>query len=117
MNTDNILKDCFDQNKLETLLVANWTQFFNSSKLMNFVIQNATNHLQQFSNINVSEIKPKGKSITISLCSFSKTSLVFWVDFYLPLTNLSYAEGTTEINLNHDGIITHLKTIGNIFSK
>ena len=115
MDSLNELKDAFREEKLEELLVANWTQFLDSFKLLRFVLQNVKANTNRLAIISQSEIKSKGSSITLSRCHWSKAGFVIWIEFHVPRASNQAAEGTMEANLSCNGSITHINTIGNIF--
>lgn len=112
-----MLNNAFKEDKLEEILVANWTQFLDSSKLMAFVLQNVQANINSLVIISSSEIKTKGVSITLSRFYCTSTGFTLWVEFNIPLAINKMAEGTMELNLSHEGIISHNMTIGNIYCK
>jgi hypothetical protein len=112
--SQEILQNALKKEKLEELLVANWTQFIDSSKLMAFVLQKVQKNQNQFAIINGKK-SPTGMRITISHFYPSVAGFVFWVEFIIPLEINKTAEGTMELSLSHTGNITHIKTLGNIF--
>lgn len=115
MELISVLKDCFSEEKLEELLVANWTHFLNSSKLLAFVLQNVKENINRLAIISSSEIKPKGVSLTLSRCCWISTGFTLWVEFHIPIATNKMAEGTMELHLSCKGSITHVNTLGNIY--
>lgn len=115
MELGSVLKDAFKENKLEEILVANWTHFLDSSRLLAFVLQTVKANINSLVIISSSEIKPKGISITLSRCYWTKTGFTLWVEFHIPITKNKMAEGTMELHLFYNGNITHIGTIGNLY--
>jgi hypothetical protein len=111
---ENVLKNTFKEDKLEEILVANWTQFLDSSKLLAFVLQTIQTNINEFKTISSSEIKPKGISLTLSRCYWIPTGFTLWVEFHAPIAKNKMAEGTMELHLSYNGNITHVNTLGNI---
>lgn len=103
------------KEKLEELLVANWNEFLDNSKLFAFVIQTVQSNINALAIIPSNKLKPKGMSISISHCVWHQSGLILWIEFQIPLAPDKIAEGTIEINLSEDGTISHNQTIGNIY--
>ena len=112
----NLLSGSFKEEKLEELLVANWTQFIDSSKLLAFVLQNVQQNKSKLAMIPNSEINPKGIKITLSRCYLTTKGFFLWVEFTVPLAAKQVAEGTMELLLHHNGSINYLSNTGNIVS-
>jgi len=112
----NVLLNAFKEDKLEELLVANWTQFIDSSKLMGFVLKKVQDNTNNLAIICNTEIKPKGFKITVSRCYLKLQGFIVWVEFTFPLSTNKMAEGTMELLLSHNGSISHMRTLGNIYS-
>ena len=110
------LQNIFDKNKFEEFLIANWTQFINSSKLLAYVLHNVKNNANTFANISSSSLPVKGVSITISRFHWINHAFIIWAEFHVPLSINSMAEGTMELSLSANGTISHIRTIGNIHS-
>ena len=104
-----------NKDKLEKLLIANWSQFLNSSKLMGLVLTTVKSNIDRFIVISNNNLPNKGVSITLSRCEWTRHGFIIWVEFSVPISNDKVAEGTTEFCLNHDGTLTTLSTLGNIF--
>ena len=117
MELGNVLKNTFREEKLEEILVANWTHFLDSSRLLAFVLQNVKSRINNLAIIPSSEIKTKGVSITISRFCWINTGFTLWVEFNVPLSAEKMAEGTMELNLSNNGNITHIANMGNIYCK
>lgn len=113
---NSVLLNAFKEDKLEELLVANWTQFIDSSKLMAYVLQKIQENANNLAIISGVDIKPKGFRITISRCCLKILGFIIWVEFTTPLSKNKMADGTMEILLSHNGNISHLNTMGNIYS-
>ena len=117
MTSENVLKNVFKEDKLEEILVANWTRFLDSSKLLAFVLQNVQANINNLAIISGSEIKPKGVSLTISRCYWMTQGFAIWAEFQIPVSANKQAEGTMELHLSNDGSISHIRTLGNIYCK
>ena len=117
MEFESVLKNVFREEKLEELLVANWTHFLDSSRLLAFVLKTVTANVNRLAIISSSEIKPKGVSVTLSRCQWTPQGFILWAEFHVPLAANKMAEGTMELLLSSTGSITHLNTLGNIYCK
>ena len=104
-----------NKEKLEELLIVKWPQFIDTSKLMKFIIENTKSQQSHFGHIENTEIKTKGNQITISRFDLTSQGFIIWVEFQIPLEN-KIAFGTTELLINSAGILTHIQTIGNVYS-
>lgn len=102
-----------DKTKLEELLVAKWTQFIDSSKLMKFIADNAVIQRHNFKNVS-DVVKIKGNQILISRFDLTNQGFIIWVEFQIKMED-QIAMGTTEVLINSAGILTHIQTIGNIY--
>lgn len=113
---NSVLSNAFKEDKLEELLVANWTHFIDSSKLMAYVLQKVQENANNLAIISATEIKPKGFKITVSRCYLKLQGFIVWVEFTMPLSKDKIAEGTMELLLSHNGSISYMTTMGNIYS-
>ena len=111
----SVLKNILKENKLEELLVANWTQFLDSSKLMGYVLQNVRDRIDSFAVVPQTGIKQKGVQITLSRFQIVPTGFIVWVEFTVPMAMNQLAVGTTELHLTNTGNISHIQTIGSLF--
>jgi hypothetical protein len=113
---NNVLANAFKENKFEELLVANWTHFIDSSKLMAYVLQNVQKNANNLAIISDAEMKPTGVKITVSRCYLKPEGFIIWVDFSIPMTRNDIADGTMELHMSHSGIISYITMLGNIYS-
>ncbi|MEI8270330.1 MAG: hypothetical protein WCG45_03090 [bacterium] len=121
------VKNVFFKDKFEELLIANWTQFLDHSKLLAFVLFKIQEEANNLTHIEVEEKPFKGIRITISRFSFAKNGFIFWVDFIAPFSSSQIVEGTMELfldtsnileteNLNlHNESISCISMLGNIY--
>ena len=103
--------------KLEGLLVAHWTSFLDTAKLMAFVLACVRDNVR--SNFSVVAQKMggrKGVQITISRFQLAVDGFILWVDFSVPLED-NVAVGTSELHLSPAGTLSHIKTLGSLFSQ
>lgn len=98
------MKKLFDREKMEELLVANWSQFVSYRELLALTLEAAK--------IKKEEIK--GSRISLSRFSPENQGFVVWVEFSFQLQP-SVVEGTLEFLIAHDGRITQTDIVGNIF--
>ena len=112
-----VLKNVLKEDKLEELLVANWTHFLDGSRLLAFVLKNVQENKHRLAIISGTEIKPKGVSVTLSRCHWTPEGFILWAEFHVPLTTNDMAEGTMELHLSCNGSISHIATTGNIYCK
>ena len=117
MELKSVLNNAFKEDKLEELLVANWTHFLDRSRLLAFVLQTVQANINRLAIISSVEIKPKGVSVTVSRCHWIPQGFILWVEFHVPLAVNKMAEGTMELHLSCNGSITHVATVGNIYCK
>ena len=106
--------DIFNADKLESLLVANWTHFINSSKLMAYVLKNVQENANCLDIISSEKIKNKGIRVTLSRFHLNKNGFLIWVEFNTPVANSKYAEGTMELNLSFGGTLNFITMNGNL---
>lgn len=106
----------FDADKLEKLLVANWTHFLDSSRLMAYVLQKIQENASSLDIISSEKIKNKGIKITLSRCMLTPHGFLIWVEFNAPMAQpKSYAEGTMELLLDTKGQFNFIQLNGNVF--
>ena len=110
-----MLNNIFDTDNLEKILIANWTHFLNSSKLMAFVLQKAHEHATSLDIINHEKIKNKSVKITLSRFHYCKNGFLIWVEFTAPIANGNCAEGTMELLLDNSGELNYVSINGNLF--
>ena len=109
------LENVFKEDKFEEIMVANWTQFLDSSKLLNFISNIVKTNINNFAIINSRELKPKGASITLSRFYRINTGFSLWAEFQVPIDTNKMSEGTMELYLSSNGIITYVTMTGNIY--
>jgi hypothetical protein len=112
---ENVLKNVFRKDKFEELLIANWTEFLDSSKLLAFVLKTVQANKNRLAVISNAKINPKGVSITLSRCHWTPQGFILWVEFNIPLNANQLAEGTIELYLSCDGNITDINMMGNLY--
>lgn len=100
--------------KLEELLVANWTKFLDSKKIMAFVLQTVRDRSDSFVEIKNSGQKIPNIQVMLSRFQIVADGFIVWVEFKVPLDK-KFASGTTEFHLTNTGNITHLQTLGNTY--
>lgn len=115
MESESVLKNVLRPEKLEELLVANWTHFLDSSRILAFVLKTVQANIHRLAIISSSEIKPKGVSATISRCQWTPQGFILWVEFHVPVSAKQMSEGTMELHLSCNGSITHINTLGNLY--
>lgn len=113
----SVLKNVFNEEKLEELLVANWTHFLDSSRLLAFVLQTVQANVNHLAIISSSEIKPKGVSVTLSRCHWTTQGFLLWAEFHVPVQTNQMAVGTMELLLSYNGSISYITMMGNIYCK
>lgn len=104
----------FDADKLEKILVANWTHFLDSSKLMAYVLQKIQENASSLDIISPEKIKNKGVKMTLSRFSLTPHGFIIWVEFNAPLVPNNYVEGTMELLLDLQGQFNFMSMNGNI---
>ena len=110
------IKNIFDQKKFEALLVTKWTQFFDAPKLLQVINDLVLQNKNSFDFIPNTSYKQKGIQIMISRFQYTKNGFIIWIDFSVPLPKNQVAVGTTEMFLLSNGILSHSKTLGNIYN-
>lgn len=111
MRTEKI----FDQKKFEDLMVLKWTEFMDSSKLIELVSRLVEENRDSFEYIVNTKYKKKGIQIMVSRFQMASHGFTIWIDFLVPLQKDQVAVGTTEMFLLSNGILSESKTLGNIF--
>lgn len=107
--------DIFDADKLEKLLIANWTHFLNSSKLMAYALKMVQENANRLDIISSEKIKNKGVRITISRFSYTPEGFLIWIEFNAPIApRNNYAEGTLEVLLNNFGVLKLINIVGHV---
>lgn len=101
-------------DKLEELLLANWTQFLDSSRLLSFVLETVRDEKENLAVVPAS-VKPSGVKIMISRFQLALDKFVVWVEFTVPIED-SLAFGTMELDLSYSGNISHVQTMGNLYT-
>lgn len=109
------MKEIFKKTKFEELLVHKWSEFLDPSKLMTLVADLVRDNMKSFEYIPNYTHKRKGSQIMISNLQYQQSGFVIWVDFMIPIEHQRVAVGTTEIFLLHSGILSHSKTLGNVY--
>lgn len=109
------VKDVLKDDKLEELLVANWTKFLDSQKVMAFVLQNVRDRIESFACIPSAEFRNNGVRVTLSRFQIVPNGFIVWVEFTVPTEDSAVAIGTTELHLTNVGDISHIQTLGNIY--
>ncbi len=104
-------------DKLEELLVANWTQFIETNKLMAFVLEAVRDRVRSdFTVVAQSSVGRKGVQITMSRFQLVADGFILWVDFSVPHED-NTAVGTSELHLSPTGTLSHIRTLGSLFAK
>lgn len=112
-------KNIFQADKLEELLIKNWTQFLDSSRLMAFCLQNVRDNQHTFDISKETLTFTSNIQITLSRFQIKGKSFILWLDFQIPMnsgSDLKIARGTSEIILTMDGEILPLRTIGRLYN-
>lgn len=91
-----------EKDKLEKLLIKNWSCFLNTRKLLEFATLIAKNELKISS--------PKITTLTLSHCEIDQEGLLIWIDYKI-LDEGKSVNATTELILQFNGSIKYLKTI------
>ena len=104
-----------NEENLEKLLVANWTQFIDIKLLREFVQNEVHKNLNSLINIPLKKPSINSNSISLSRFYYSKNGYIFWAEFILGFDN-KIAEGTIEgIILSSDNTLKALSMNGNLY--
>lgn len=114
---ENALKNIFRKDKFEELLIANWAEFLDSTKLLAFVLKTVQANKNRLTAISNTKINPRGMSLTLSRCHWTPQGFILWVEFNIPLNPNELAEGTLELYLSCNENITDINMIGNLYSQ
>ena len=109
------MKDIFNKKKLEDLLMGKWAEFLDPGRLMSTVSELVSSHVESFTFVPNYSHRTKGSQIMVSRLQYEERGFVLWVDFFMPLPGQKVATGTTELFLLHSGILSHSKTLGNVY--
>ena len=104
----------FDADNFEKLLVANWTKFLDSSRLMAYVLQKLQEHSSSLDIISSEKIKTKGIKISLSKFLLTHQGFLVWIEFNAPIQG-NYAVGTMELLMTLDGEFNFIQMNGNLF--
>jgi hypothetical protein len=110
------IKNIFNKQKFEELLVTKWTHFLDGSNLIKAINDLVLQNKHNFELIPNTSYKKKGTQIMISRFQNTEHGFIIWIDFLVPLQNEQVAIGTTEMFLLSNGILSHSKTLGNIYN-
>ncbi len=102
-----------NKEKLEEILVANWTKFMDVNKFMAFVLRCAKD-INKNSCVVTGELK-KNTKVTLSKFTPTPNGFILWADFSVPHGE-TMAIGTAELFLSPCGEISHIRTVGNLFT-
>lgn len=114
---DRVLKKVLKEDKLEELLVANWTKFLDSGKIMGYVLQVVQANLNNLAVIPSTDMRPKGVQITLSRFHWTMSGFLIWVEFNVPVAINKLAEGTVELHLSSNGTLSYTQVLGNLYCK
>lgn len=109
------MKDVLKDDKLEELLVANWTKFLDSQKVMAFVLRQVRDRSESFACIPSAEFRNNGVRVMLSRFQIVPNGFIVWAEFTVPIEANCVAIGTTELHLTNTGDISHIQTLGNIY--
>jgi hypothetical protein len=109
------MEKIFNQKKFEELLVSKWAEFLDAPKLLKTINDLVQEHKNNFDIVPNTSYKQKGTQIMISRFQLTNNGFIIWVDFLVPLAENKVAVGTTELFLLSTGILSHSKTLGNIY--
>jgi len=104
-------------DKMEELLVANWTSFIEAPKLMTFVLSCVRDNVRSnFSVVAQKMVGRKGVQVTISRFQLTEDGFIPWVEFNVPQED-AVAVGTSELHLSPAGTLSHIRTLGSLFTQ
>lgn len=95
-----------DPIKLEKIILSKWTEFFDNRKLLSIAKNLAIENLN---------VKPSCQVTKLTLSHFEKqkSSFLLWIDYTILESKNNIISATSEIILDKEGKITHIKTIKN----
>jgi hypothetical protein len=98
--------------KLEEILLKNWTHFIDRNRLIAFVLEKVRDGAARFP---ISHEAAPTKSARFSISRFQPQSdgFVIWIEVVVP-TPMGFVVGTTEIFHQLSGGFTHTQTIGSL---
>jgi len=105
------MEKIINKERLEKLLITNWTSFLDRNKLLAFVLSTVRN--QKFSIATSDDFTNKNVIVKLSRFELTNTGFEVWADFNVPQQN-GCAVGTTELALSFDGKLSHVQTIGTL---
>lgn len=110
MRKENALKN----DKLEELLLASWTQFLDSSKILAFVQECVEYAKNNFAVVEDMQIPKKGKQVTLSRFQIVPQGFILWAEFSVPMQD-KVATGTVEFLLTNRGGLSQIQTLGSLY--
>lgn len=99
-------------DRLESLLLANWTQFLDKNQLMKTVLEQARSN--EYQTIEQEEIPPRHVKIHVTKLTPNDDGFVMWVEFTVPREN-GVVVGTHTFFLRLNGELTLNETYGTCF--
>jgi hypothetical protein len=101
--------------KLEEILVAQWSAFINPAKLLVWTMKEVRARLDtSFIVVNDADFSNRGTQITVSRCQLKSGCFLLWIDFTIPYDS-KIAVGTVEARLGFDGSLTADAASGNLY--
>lgn len=106
-----------NKEKLEELLVRNWTKFLDTKKIMVRTLQDVNTSTDKFNYCeNEKQITNTTTQISISRFYLAESGFTIWIEFIIP-NNKYISVGTIEYILYHNGSIELKQIIGTKFTK
>lgn len=103
-------------DKLEEILVAQWSAFINPAKLIVWTMKTVRARLDtSFIVVNDADFSNRGTQITVSRCQLKPGCFLLWIDFTIPFDD-KVAVGTVETRLGFDGSLTAEAASGNLYT-
>jgi len=109
------MKNIFEKQKFEALLVARWSDFINAQALLDTIRELVEKNKSSFDFIPNTNYKQKGAQIMVSRFNYQKQGFIIWVDFLMPIDGKKVAVGTAEFFLSTTGILSLSKILGNTY--
>ena len=94
----------FDGDKLESLLVANWTHFMDSRALLSMLTKTVSERTSQLAIINGSDMQNKGSKLSVSRFVPSGNGYLIWFELGACVAG-GYAEATIEASVDESGTL------------
>lgn len=110
------MEKIINNEKLEKILTALWTDFLDYRKVIAFIMASVRDNINNLPVHQEDDLPKKGVEIAISRFSIKNGGFLLWIDFTIPRES-GFAIGTCECHLSNLGELQLKKIVGQILIK